>query len=329
LAVRNSQSSIPLVAVATPVYNGEKYLAETMESVQSLTYPRLIHVILDNASTDATPAIISRYSNGKVPVLVSRNEKTIPMVANFNAALRLVPKDADFFRLLCADDLLTPDAISRMVEVAQRDQDIGIVGSLERSDEIREENLPASQTVFEGKAIARAYLLRENSVLSGTHFLYRRNQLGDHQAFYDEALQAFTDADANIRVCLNSKFGFIHEGLAIWRRHENNAWNTHSELQITTVEWLELLMRYGETVLGRDDFHSCLTAQRRHCLRRLLLLRWRDGDRATFNQHLERLRRAGAPIGWSDFVDALADWALLAITGRRSLVGVARKRVSA
>jgi glycosyltransferase involved in cell wall biosynthesis len=319
----------PLVAIVTPVYNGEKYLAETMACVQALDYPKLVHIVLDNASSDATPHIISRYLNGRVPVLVSRNPSTIPIVANFNASLGLVPSEASYFRLLCADDLMAPDAITRKVELAERHPEVDIVGCLERSDELREEDIPKDREVFDGRAIAGAYLRGESSVLSGTHFLFRRRQLEQCSRFYDEKFESFCDADANLRVCIGGQFGFIHEGLATWRRHDSNAWNRHAELCISTVEWLQILRRYASTVLEPEVCRERLTAYRRHCLRRLLLLRWRAGDKTTFARHLDSLRRDGDPVGWLDFADALVDWAQLALTGRRHLVGVARSSASA
>ncbi len=51
-------ASQPPVAVVTPVLNGEEFLAETMDSVQAQTYPNLVHIVLDNASTDATAQIV-------------------------------------------------------------------------------------------------------------------------------------------------------------------------------------------------------------------------------------------------------------------------------
>ena len=48
---------VALVAVLTPVYNGARFLRETMECVQASDYTNMVHVILDNASTDATPEI--------------------------------------------------------------------------------------------------------------------------------------------------------------------------------------------------------------------------------------------------------------------------------
>jgi glycosyltransferase involved in cell wall biosynthesis len=322
--VIGKRSSPPLVAIVTPVYNCEKYLAETMACVQAQSYPNIVHVILDNASTDRTSAIIASHLNARFPVLASRNPATIPIVDNFNASLRLVPREASYFRLLCADDLMSPDSISRKVDLAEQHREIGIVGCLERSDHLREERLPKEREVFDGREIADAYLRGETSVLSGTHFLFRRQELDDVVNFYNRRFESFCDAEANLRVCLRSKLGFIHEGLAMWRRHDDNAWNAHSASGISMIEWLELLKLYGGIVMNDEVYRNRLTAYRRHCLRRLLILRWRSHNKIMYDKHMTRLRENGELVGWFDFADALADWAWLAVTGRRNLIGIAR-----
>jgi glycosyltransferase involved in cell wall biosynthesis len=78
VTTRNGVTTRALAAICTPVYNGQKYLAETLECVQAQTYPNLVHVILDNASKDSTPEIIERFKGGRVPLLVSRNPETVP-----------------------------------------------------------------------------------------------------------------------------------------------------------------------------------------------------------------------------------------------------------
>ena len=82
-----SDAGSPLIAIVAPVYNGAIYLAETMENVQLLDYPNLVHVVLDNASTDATPEIIQRYIDRRVPILSARNDVTLPMEANWSKAV--------------------------------------------------------------------------------------------------------------------------------------------------------------------------------------------------------------------------------------------------
>ena len=47
--VMSDADRVPLVAIATPVYNGAEYLADTMACVQAQTYPNLVHCVLDNA----------------------------------------------------------------------------------------------------------------------------------------------------------------------------------------------------------------------------------------------------------------------------------------
>lgn len=318
--MNNSQSYAPLVAIVTPVYNGEKYLADTMACVQALNYPNLVHVVLDNASTDATPAIISRYSNGRVPLLVARNESTIPIIANFNAVLGLIPKEAKYFTLLCADDTMAPNAIRRKVEVAERDPDLGIVGCQCRATNLRGSTLPKDQEIFNGRDVARGMLLSQNDVLQGTDVLVRRSKLDTRVAFYDTAFFGASDTDANFRTCLEGKYGFVHEELATCRQHASNTHRIISQSCLNLADWLLIIDRYGPRVLNDREFQACRKAFLRYYLRRLLLMRWRDGDKPGFARHLDRLRTRGAAVKWSDFADALVDWAVLAVTGRGVII---------
>ena len=96
---------------------------------QEVRLRRPAHLIfIDNASTDETPAIIKRYEHARTPVVAHRNERTLPMVANWNAAVSLVPIEAKYFRVLSADDLIAPDFIARTVAVAERHASIVAVG---------------------------------------------------------------------------------------------------------------------------------------------------------------------------------------------------------
>src|SRR5262249_2907142 len=112
ILMANQQTfSRPLVAVVTPVFNGEKHLEDAIRAVQAQSYRPLIHCILDNASSDGTPDIIARYANAEVPILTKRNPETISFQRNFNAVLELMPQETAYFRMLHADDAMPPNAI--------------------------------------------------------------------------------------------------------------------------------------------------------------------------------------------------------------------------
>ena len=156
----------PLVAVVTPVYNGGRYLAETLASVQAQTYPRLIHVLLDNASTDATPELIEQARGGRVPILARRNCKILPAGHNWDAAVRITPTDPEYCRVLCADDLMSPDAIAKIVAVGSKDPGIGLIdcligmgGTPTQPGRIEASRLPIDRDVFDGRWAVKGYLI--------------------------------------------------------------------------------------------------------------------------------------------------------------------------
>jgi glycosyltransferase involved in cell wall biosynthesis len=53
----------PLVSVLTPVYNGEAYLSQCLDSVLAQSYGRWEHILVDNASSDATGEILRAYAH--------------------------------------------------------------------------------------------------------------------------------------------------------------------------------------------------------------------------------------------------------------------------
>lgn len=51
-----------LVSIITPVYNGEKYISETIESVIKQSYPDWEMIVVDDGSKDSSAAIVQRYA---------------------------------------------------------------------------------------------------------------------------------------------------------------------------------------------------------------------------------------------------------------------------
>ena len=101
----------PHVSICIPVYQGEKFLAETIRSVLAQTYPNFELVILDNASTDNTTHIAHSFHDPRIRV--ETNPTTLPQPHNWQRAIELC--HAPLIKLLCADDLLHPRCLELQV----------------------------------------------------------------------------------------------------------------------------------------------------------------------------------------------------------------------
>src|ERR1700722_14853304 len=103
-----SNSAEPLVSVLTPVYNGDAYLAECIESVLAQTYSNWEYVIVNNHSTDGTLAIAERYAAQDRRIRVYSNETLLDIIANHNRAFRLASAEARYCKIVSADDWIFP-----------------------------------------------------------------------------------------------------------------------------------------------------------------------------------------------------------------------------
>ena len=108
-------SENPRVSIGLPVYNGERFVADAIESILSQTYEDLELIILDNASTDRTEEICRKYAGQDRRIRYFRNLKNVGAAANFNLSFRLAR--GAYFKWAASDDLCRPAFIERCVEL--------------------------------------------------------------------------------------------------------------------------------------------------------------------------------------------------------------------
>src|SRR2546426_3420012 len=79
----------PRVSMAVPVYNGERYLGEALDSLLAQTYHDFELIICDNASTDGTGEIARSYASMDERVRYVRNERNLGLAGNVKRAFQL------------------------------------------------------------------------------------------------------------------------------------------------------------------------------------------------------------------------------------------------
>ena len=127
-----------LLSVGVPVYNGERYLAEALDSLLAQSFRDMEIVIADNASTDHTPEICRAYQAKDERIRYVRNERNIGAALNFNRVVEL--SQAPLFHGGACDDLYAPRFLERCVAALERDR--GLVLSYPRTTMIDETGQP-------------------------------------------------------------------------------------------------------------------------------------------------------------------------------------------
>lgn len=164
------------VTTVIPVYNGERFLLRTLQTVAQQTQRPDRVVVLDNCSTDATEKIVREFAGLKCEFI--RNENNLGLFGNMNRALTFA-EQTRYLHLLCADDLLTPQYFERLIPPLETCHGFGIGFCLDERVDEEEKHLSISGRVTgEAEEIPRAAYLQHkaeiaNQAFSGT--LYKTN----------------------------------------------------------------------------------------------------------------------------------------------------------
>lgn len=113
---------MPKVSVGLPVYNGQRYLAKTLDSLLNQTFDDFEIIISDNASTDDTNAICRDYAARDSRIRYYRNETNIGAMRNHN--LTFQRSSGIYFRWNGNDDICQPQYLERCVTVLDNDPSV-------------------------------------------------------------------------------------------------------------------------------------------------------------------------------------------------------------
>lgn len=297
----------PLVCVVTPVYNGHPYLERTLACVQAQTYPNLVHVVVDNASTDDTPDVIAQALRGRVPIHTRRNATLLRQMVNWNLAVGMTPAEARYIKLLPADDLMRADCIERLVTVAEAHPGVELVTAVDIfADRIKPHGLDPAKTVFEGREIARRLLMGNLHWIPNHHMFFRVTPSRLRDPF---KLEEGSDSDFLFQLLLEGQMGFVKEPLLYTRYHASTVTAGVAAQGGLLYRPIALLDRYGPEVMSAREVRRQRTIQLRTILRHLTW--WRaKGMTTVVKDNLTRLESLGFRPSRLDYAMAVGTWPL-------------------
>ncbi len=108
----------PLVSICIPTYNGEKYLEETLHSIELQTYKNIEVIISDDQSKDSTLTICEKFKREKnIPVHIYSHQPG-GIGANWNYCIER--SNGEYIKFLFQDDVMEPDCIAVMLDYLQK-----------------------------------------------------------------------------------------------------------------------------------------------------------------------------------------------------------------
>jgi len=259
----------PLVTVVTPVYNGERHLAECIESVIAQTYDNWEYVVVDNCSTDATREIAERFAAADSRVRYQRHDEFVDVIASFNRGFGAVSPQSVYCKMLGADDWLFPECLTRMVEVAERAPGVGIVGGYRLNGRrVDLDHYPYWEDTQPGRDVIAADVHTEIIGPPSAH-MFRADLVRSRTPFYDQTFR-HADTEAAYWALMRSDFGIVHQVVTYNREQTSTETVSSNRIDSYTPERLRLLVRYGRHVFEPDVYRDELSRHVR-AYRRLLI----------------------------------------------------------
>jgi glycosyltransferase involved in cell wall biosynthesis len=224
--------NIKLVSIILPVFNGEKYLSESIESCLNQTYQNIELIIVDDCSTDQTSVIAQKYASidSRIRIITNSENKKLP------ASLNIGHREAagNYFTWTSDDNLYEFDAIETLLNALVENKVDIIYSNIFLIDQTgkskREKNFITFENVLFGNYIGSCFLYHKG--------VFERN-LG-----YRENLFLVEDYDFWLRAIEHSIYFQLHRNLYCYRKHGESL-----TAQITSDNTKNLLWRDNITLM--------------------------------------------------------------------------------
>ena len=303
----------PLVSVVTPVYNGEKYLRECIESVLAQSYQNWDYTIVNNCSTDKTLDIASEYAAKDTRIRIHNNETFVRVIENQNIALRHISSQSKYCKVVFADDWLITECIEKMVRVAEEHPNVAMVGAYGYGFEgtgVVWDGLPYISTVVPGRELGRASLLGGPYVFgTASSLLFRSDIVRIRYAFYNES-NLHADSELCFELLEHHDFGFVHQVLTFSRVQDDSLTSFSKRFNTYLPNRLYILMKYGSKYLTDAELKTQISQGMRRYYHYLGAAVFKRRGREFWNFHQGKLKSLRRPLSRTRLVVASISYVL-------------------
>lgn len=207
----------PKISVIIPVYNDERYIQQTIQSVLDQTFADFELVLVNDASTDRSLEIINQFRDPRIHVYT--NEKNLGIVGSLNKAISL--SKAEIIARLDHDDLCYPTRLEKQYLFLESHPEVGLVGAgIQEIDS--EGNLVGTPRIHLSEPYLLKYWLHFEVLLSSPATTFRRSII-EKVGGFNPAAELAEDYDLYTRFVKCCDLSNLAEPLVYKREHGKNA----------------------------------------------------------------------------------------------------------
>ena len=235
--------SMPQTSVVIPTCNRAELLPMAVRSVLSQTVQDFEIVIVDDGSSDATPAVAESFADPRIHYLRH------PVARGGGAARNtgIAHARGEYVAFLDDDDEWYPDKLARQLDVMRLGEpEVAAVycgySIVERgTGRVRGRMTPSAKGDLAAELLAR-------NPIGGTSCMLVRKECLERVGGFDERLPSFQDRDLWIRLSRVTRFGYVEEPLLNYYVHEKKIWTNFDAL----LQGLEVMIaKYGSSAAFR------------------------------------------------------------------------------
>lgn len=263
VASREAVSGAPLVSVVVPLYNGQQYVRESLDSILAQTYRATEVIVMDDASTDGSAEIVRSYRDDRLRYV--RQPENRGIFGNINDGIERAR--GELVAIHHSDDVYHPEILTREVEFLDAHPEVGAVfaidtfidgegrewGRLELPQELR------GRQVLPYPVVLNGILRHQNVFIRGGTSLIRR-AVYDEVGLFDDRYDLRADLDLWLRIARRSPIGLLEEHLVAYRYGHDNSSARYDRLRTAPELTFAVLDRHlaegGEAVATPDAIRA-------------------------------------------------------------------------
>lgn len=206
-----------MISIVLPVWNGEKFLGQALESVRCQTDRSLEVIVVDDCSSDKTPVILHEFSKKWSRIKVLRNKKRLGVGASLNRAIR--NSLGNYIARADADDIMDKDRLKIERRFLEKNSHVVAVGSWMKvvdssGGEIGERRMPIDDVSIR-EMMFYAMGMQNPTVMFNRKLIPKNFSWCKEEGFVD-------DLDLLFRLMEFGEFANVPKFLVRYRIHQNN-----------------------------------------------------------------------------------------------------------